>query len=65
MERRVEYILKENEVTCIGDIRTVKRDLELMANKIVKEDETNAEYGAFMYNVAKRLGYALEKLEID
>lgn len=65
MKREVRYILNEEQVTCIGDIRTAKTDLEMMADKILKENEISPQYADFMYSVAIKLSIALEKLEIE
>ena len=65
MKKEVKYILTEEQATCIGDVRTAKRDLEMMADKILKEHELPPQYADFMYGVATTLSFALEKLEIE
>lgn len=65
MKKEVRYILTEEQVTCIGDVRTAKRDLEMMADKILKENEIPKKYADFMYDIAVRLSFALVKLELE
>lgn len=65
MRREVKYILTEEQATCVGDIRTAKRDLEMIADKVLKEHKISPEYADFMYSVASKLSFALEKLEIE
>lgn len=65
MKKEVRYFLTEEEITCIGDVRTAKSDLEKMANKILKEKEISPRYADFLYGVADRLGFALGKLELE
>lgn len=65
MKKEVRYILTEEQATCVGDVRTAKRDLEKMADKILKENEIPPKYAEFMYDVATRLDFALNKLELE
>ena len=65
MKKEVRYILTEEQVTCIGDIRASKKDLEMMADKIIKEAEIPPIYANFMYDIATKLSFALEKLELE
>ena len=65
MKRRIEYILTEDEIKCIGYIRTAKEDLERMSDKICREDSDNAKYADFMYDIVTKLSWALNKLEIE
>ena len=65
MKQRIEYILNSDEIRCIGDIRTVKNNLQMMADKICKEDSVNGKYADFMYGIATQLSFALNKLEIE
>lgn len=66
MKKEVRYFLTEEQVTCIGDVRTAKADLEKMAGKILKgEEKIPPQYADFMYGVADRLGFALEALELE
>ena len=65
MKKEIRYILTEEQATCIGDVRTAKRDLEMMADKILKENEIPPTYADFMYGIATKLSFALEKLELE
>ena len=65
VKREVRYILTEEQATCVGDIKTAKRDLETMAGKILREKEIPLQYADFMYSVAVTLSFALEKLELE
>lgn len=71
MKKEVRYILTEEQATCIGDIRTAKSDLERMANKIVSdnlnkvEEALPLEISDFMFGVATKLSFALNKLELE
>lgn len=65
MKREVRYILTEEQATCVGDIRTAKRDLEKMADKILDENIFPLHFADFMYGVATTLSFALEKLELE
>jgi len=65
MRKEVRYILTEEQAHCVGDVRTAKRDLELMAEKILKEKEIPESYADFCYSVANTLQFALDKLEIE
>lgn len=65
MKKEVKYILTEEQVTCVGDVRTAKADLEKMADKILKENHIPPQYAEFMYSVADRLGFALKALELE
>lgn len=65
MKREVIYTLTEEQATCVGDIRTAKRELETMASTILFEREIPAKYADFMHGVAQTLAVALEKLELE
>lgn len=65
MKREVRYILTEEQATCVGDVRSAKKELEKMADKILKEGEIPPQYADFMYGVATTLDFALGKLELE
>ena len=65
MKRTVIYTLTEEQATCVGDIRTAKRDLETMASTILYDKEIPPSYADFMYGVAQTLSFALKKLELE
>lgn len=62
MNKTTVYILTEEQATCVGDIRTAKLDLVMMADKILREKEIPESYADFMHGVALTLSFALEKL---
>ena len=65
MHKEVRYILTEDEATCVEDIETAKRNLDMMADQILQEQEIPSEYADFLYRVSSRLSIALEKLDLE
>lgn len=63
MKRECRYVLDEEEITCIGDIRTAKNTVEkIVSNMDSLEPEEIAE---MLKTCDERLSVALKKLEIN
>lgn len=63
MRRECKYVLDENEITCVGDIRKARDSINrtiLNIDNLSKEEISN-----ILESSNKRLAVALEKLEIN
>lgn len=65
MKKRVEYILTDEEISCVEDIRLAKRELDKRVDEILSEKPEDAHYADFMISISDRLSFALNVLEID
>lgn len=63
MKRECRFILNEEEITCIGDIRTAR---EIINKTILNMDQLTKEETVEILNTCdERLSIALKKLEIN
>ena len=59
MKRIVEFVMDSEEYCIVANIiGSEKRNVEMMANKLTKEDAKKGELIDFLYNVATQLDIA-------